>query len=69
MNKRFRIVLQYKGQLPKTMNTLFRSEKRARETLQLLRTVCTSIALCEFHQEKSEYVLKEVYEYQGFVSK
>lgn len=66
--ERYQIVIQYKGYLPKTMKTLFRSERRARETLQLLRSVSTNIALCVFAlNDQGERYLKEVEEFKGFV--
>lgn len=66
MNKRFQILLQYPGSLPKFMESTFRYEREAREILQRLRTVCQTITLCEFHKEQGEYVLKKTYEYEGF---
>lgn len=66
--ERYQIVIKYKGYLPTTMKTLFRSERRARETLQLLRSVSVDIALLTLAvNDQGERYLKEVEEFKGFV--
>lgn len=66
--KRFQIILTYKDCLPKTMNTLFRSERRARLVLTQLRAVCKAIAFCTLTLENGELILQEVEEFAGFIS-
>ena len=62
----YKIFLKHKGQLPKTMNCIFRNERNARATIQSLKPSCVTIALCKFEIRDDEYTLTHTEEYAGF---